>query len=103
LDDGAVARRGFSLPSLYRRAAAGARWAFAPCLRAAEPEQIQVTVEVSDATLGYDRLEVHRQPAPMADQPRGHHFRGVTRHTETEAFAPRAAPNTPVVAADPLP
>jgi hypothetical protein len=101
LDDGAVARRGFSLPSLYRRAAAGPD-GFAG-LRAAEPEQVQVTVEVSDATLGYDRSEVHRQPAPMADQPRGHHFRGVTRHTETEAFAPRAAPNTPVVAADPLP
>jgi len=45
-------------------------------------------------------LEVHRQPAPMADQPLGHHFRSVTRYTEAEAVAPLAAPNAPVAVAD---
>jgi hypothetical protein len=62
---------------------------------------------VADATLAFDRtmkaslyasvgipeywivnlqdrvLECHREPAPMADQPFGHHYRSITRHPES--------------------
>lgn len=94
---------------------------------AGHPTTALLVVEVSDTTLAYDRavkagqyaragiaelwivnlrdrvLEVHRHPAPMADQPLGHNYRSVTRHTEDEQVAPLAAPNTPVRVADLLP
>lgn len=94
---------------------------------ASHPTIALLVVEVSDTTLTYDRttkaamyaragiadywvinlrdrvLEVHRQPAPMAEQPLGHHYRSVTRHTNTEGIAPLAAPNTPIAIADLLP
>jgi Uma2 family endonuclease len=94
----------------------------------AHPATAVLVVEVSDATLAFDRatkgalyaqagiteywivnladrvLEVHREPAPMAEQPLGHHYRSITRHTETEHVAPQAATlATPIAVADLLP
>ena len=75
-----------------------------------------LVVEVSDPTLALDRttkaalyaragiedywivnlpdgvLEVHRQPAAMADQPLGHHYRSITRLVPTDRVAPLRAP-----------
>lgn len=48
-------------------------------------------------------LEVHRQPAPMAGQPLGHHYRSITRHTEAETVSPLAAPNATLSIAEFLP
>jgi len=48
-------------------------------------------------------LEVHREPAPMTDQPFGHHYRSLTRHTEAERVAPLAAPSATAKVADLLP
>lgn len=72
------------------------------------PTTALLVVEVADATLRFDRtvkaglyasagipeywilnladrvLEILRQPAPMTDQPFGHHYRSVTRHAENE-------------------
>ncbi len=94
---------------------------------ASHPTTALLAVEISDTTLAFDRtfkagqyaragiaelwvvnlrdrvLEVFRQPAPMADQPLGHHYRSVTRHTDDEAVAPLAVPNAPVRVADLLP
>lgn len=94
---------------------------------AGHPATALLVVEVSDTTLAFDRtikagqyaraglvelwivnlrdrvLEVHRQPAPMADQPLGHNYRSVTRHTEDESVALLAAPHAPVRVADLLP
>jgi hypothetical protein len=40
----------------------------------------------------------------MAEQPLGHHYRSITRHTETEHVAPQAATlATPIAVADLLP
>lgn len=94
----------------------------------AHPATALLAIEISDATLHYDRtakasayaragipelwilnlpdrvLEVYRQPAPMADTlPFGHHYRSITRHTETEEVAPLAAPNSLLHVADLLP
>lgn len=94
---------------------------------AGHPTTALLVAEVSDTTLAFDRtikagqyaraviaelwivnlrdhvLEVFRQPAAMADQPLGHHYRSVTRHTDDEAVALLAAPNAPVRVADLLP
>jgi len=94
---------------------------------ASHPTTALLVVEISDTTLGFGRtfkagqyaraniaeswivnlrdrvLEVFRQPAPMADQSLGHHYRSVTRHTDQEAVAPLAAPDTAVRVADLLP
>lgn len=91
------------------------------------PMSAVLVVEISDATLAYDRgtkaavyaragigelwivnlvdrlLEVHRQPRPMAEQPLGHGFLSITRHTEGETVAPLAAPETPITVAALLP
>lgn len=91
------------------------------------PATAVLIIEVSDSTLRYDRttkaalyaragiadywilnlndrvLEVHRQPAPMTDQPLGYGYRSITRHTETDAVAPLAAPQSLVSVADLLP
>jgi len=94
---------------------------------ASHPKAALLVVEISDTTLAFDRtfkagqyaragiaelwivnlrdrvLEVFRQPAPMADQPLGHHYRSVTRHTDEETVAPLAAPDAAVGVADLLP
>lgn len=91
------------------------------------PTTAVLVVEVADTTLAFDRttkaalyaragipeywivnladrvLEVHRQPAPMAGQPLGHHYRSITRHTETETVSPLAAPNAALSIAALLP
>lgn len=91
------------------------------------PASAVLVVEVSDTTLASDRtlkaslyalagieeywivnlvdrvLEVHRQPAEMAEQPFGHHYRSITRHTETETLSPLAAPAASLAVADLLP
>lgn len=95
--------------------------------RDAHPTSAVLIIEVSDSTLAMDRglkaslyarsgiadywilnlvdrvLEVHRDPAPMADQPFGYHYRSITRLTEKDSIAPLALPNAAVVAADLLP
>jgi hypothetical protein len=48
-------------------------------------------------------VEVHREPAPMADQPFGHHYRSITRHSDSAIVAPLAAPATSTRVADLLP
>lgn len=91
------------------------------------PTTAVLVVEVSDTTLQMDRttkaglyaragieeswivnvsdrmLEVHRQPAAMAEQPLGHHYRSITRLTESDTIAPLAAPHATLVVADLLP
>ncbi|HVF09357.1 MAG TPA: Uma2 family endonuclease [Abditibacteriaceae bacterium] len=93
----------------------------------AHPTTAVLVVEISDSTLTLDRaakahiyaragipeywivnvsdrvLEVYRQPTAMAEQPLGHHYRSITRHTEEESIAPVAAPTTPIAVADLLP
>ena len=92
----------------------------------AHPASAALVVAVSDSTLAYDRLqkgaiyaragiaeywianvndhvlEVHREPAPMSDQPLGHHYRSVTRLTPAEDITPRAA-RAPIHVGDLLP
>jgi Uma2 family endonuclease len=93
----------------------------------AHPSTAVLVVEVADATLAFDRtmkaglyasvgipeywivnlqdrvLECHREPAPMTDQPFGHHYRSITRHPEPGTIAPAAAAGRPVAVADLLP
>jgi len=93
----------------------------------AHPATAVLVVEVSDTTLSDDRttkaglyaragveeywiinlsdrfLEVHRQPAAMAEQPLGYNYRSVTRHTEEESISPLAAPHASITVADLLP
>lgn len=93
----------------------------------AHPTTAVLVVEVADATLAQDRtmkaslyalagipeywivnlidrvVEVYRQPAPMADQSFGHHYRSITRHTETESFAPLTTPEGVISVTDLLP
>lgn len=94
---------------------------------ATHPTSATLVIEVADATLAYDRaikagqyaqagiaeywivnipdrlLEVHRQPAPMAGEPFGHHYRNIVRHTDVEAVTPLFAPSSYVRVADLLP
>ena len=91
------------------------------------PQTAVLVVEISDATLDYDRsvkvplyaaagipemwiinvperlLEVYRQPVALPDTPRGHGYRSVTRHASGEVIAPLAAPEASVAIADLLP
>lgn len=91
------------------------------------PTSAVLVVEVADSTLRIDRstkaglyaasrigeywivnlvdrvLEVHREPAPMTDQPFGHHYRSITRHSESASVAPLAAPTASIDVADLLP
>ncbi len=93
----------------------------------AHPTTAILVIEVADTTLAQDRttkaglyakagipeywivnlvdrlLEVHRDPAAMSEQPLGYSYRSITRHTETEAVAPLAAPHAPVRVSDLLP
>ena len=48
-------------------------------------------------------LEVHRQPAPMTDQPLGHHYRSITRLTKGDTLSPLAQPDSHIAVADLLP
>lgn len=87
------------------------------------PSTAVLVVEVSDSTLLQDRtakagvyaragieeywivnlpdnvLEVHRQPAPMADQPLGHHYRSIVRLTAADTISPLGAPDSVVAVA----
>jgi Uma2 family endonuclease len=91
------------------------------------PTTAALVVEVSDTTLTFDRnikaslyagagvpecwiinlrdhaLEVLRQPAPMADQPFGHHYRSVTRHTESDLVSSLLGQDKSVKVIDLLP
>lgn len=91
------------------------------------PTSAVLVVEVADTTLAFDRkvkgslyaqagiadywivnlpdrvLEVHREPAAMPDQPFGHHYRSITRHTDSAVIGPLASPGTPIRVADLLP
>lgn len=91
------------------------------------PTTALLVVEVSHTTLAQDRaakaglyaragiqeywivnisdrvLEVHREPAAMAEQPLGHHYRSITRHTDATSIAPLAAPDAIIAIADLLP
>ena len=91
------------------------------------PTTAALIVEVSDTTLAYDRstkaalysragvedywivnlpdgvLEVHRQPAPMADQPLGHHYRSIIRLTKADTVSPLALPDAVVAVSKMLP
>jgi Uma2 family endonuclease len=91
------------------------------------PSSAALVVEVADTTLATDRgpkaslyarsgitdywilnvvdrvLEVHRDPAPMADQPFGHHYRSITRHTARDSVDPLGAPGQSIRVADLLP
>lgn len=91
------------------------------------PESAVLIVEVADTTVRFDRtvkaslyaragiadywlvnlqdrvLELHREPAPMPDQPFGHHYRSITRHVESDSLAPLAAPSAPIRVVDLLP
>jgi len=93
----------------------------------AHPTTAVLVVEISDSTLALDRaakahiyaragiaeywivnisdrvLEVYRQPTAMAQQPLGHHYRSITRHTDEETIAPIAAPTIAIAIADLLP
>ncbi len=93
----------------------------------AHPTTAVLVVEVSDTTLAMDRstkaalyaragiedywivnlpdgvLEVHRQPAPMTDQPLGHHYRSITRLTKTDTLSPLALPHSTLSVAALLP
>jgi len=93
----------------------------------AHPKTAVLAVEVSDTTLAYDRstkaalyaragiedywivnlpdgvLEVHRQPAAMADQPLGHHYRSIIRLTPTDTVSPLGRPDAVVDVSSLLP
>jgi len=93
----------------------------------AHPGEALLVVEISDTTLAIDRgakggmyasagvpeywivnlrdrvLEIHRQPSPMADQPFGHHFLSITRHTELQSVTPLSSPDALFLVADLLP
>ncbi len=87
------------------------------------PTTAVLVVEVSDSTLLQDRtvkagvyaragieeywivnlpdnvLEVHRQPAPMADQPLGYHYRSIVRLTVADTLTPLGAPDSIIAVA----
>ena len=91
------------------------------------PTSAVLTVEISDTTLTTDRdvkaqiyaragipeywivnlvdrlIEVHRQPAAMAEQALGFHYRSIQRLTESESVAPLAAPNHMIQVSELLP
>jgi Uma2 family endonuclease len=91
------------------------------------PTDALLVVEVADTSLRFDRaekaavyaragirdywivnlrdrvLEVHREPAPMAEQPLGRRYRSITRHTGEDAVSPLFAPGVRVAVADLIP
>jgi Uma2 family endonuclease len=91
------------------------------------PTSAVLVVEVADSSLRTDRgtkaglyaaagiadywivnlidrvLEIHRDPAGMADKPFGHHYRSITRHDELARVSPSAAAVATVHVADLLP
>jgi len=91
------------------------------------PKTAVLVVEVADSSVRLDRkvkaslyaaagiadywllnlpdrlLEVHREPAPMADEPFRHHYRSITRYPETATVSPLAAPGGTILVADLLP
>ena len=95
--------------------------------KGAHPTTAALVIEVSESTLAYDRstkaalysragvedywiinlpdgvLEVHRQPAPMADQPLGHHYRSIIRLTKADTVSPLALPDAVVAVSKMLP
>lgn len=94
---------------------------------AAHPTAAVLVVEASDSTLQIDRivkarlyatagipeywivnladsvLEVHRQPAPLPDDPSRRHYGSVTQFTSGQTIAPLAAPDHSIPVADLLP
>jgi Uma2 family endonuclease len=90
----------------------------------AHPETAVLVIEVAEASLDFDRtvkgslyaragipeywivnlqdrvLEVHREPAPMAAQRFGHHYKSITRHLEGEHVAPLRSPLTRIPVRD---
>jgi Uma2 family endonuclease len=93
----------------------------------AHPTTAVLVIEISDSTLVQDRtikaglyasagisefwlmnvaerlLEVFRDPAPLAGQPSGHHYRQVLRLGEDDAVSPLAAPGAVIPVAQLLP
>ena len=91
------------------------------------PKTAVLAVEISESTLAYDRstkaalyaragiedywivnlpdgvLEVHRQPAAMADQPLGHHYRSIIRLTPADTISPLGRPNAVAAVSSLLP
>jgi Uma2 family endonuclease len=91
------------------------------------PSSARLVVEVADVTLGFDRtvkaslyasvsipeywivnlrdlaLEVHREPAAMADQPFGYHYRSITRLTVSDVVSIGAIQGGTVAVVDLLP
>jgi len=48
-------------------------------------------------------VDIHRDPVPMVDQPFGHHYRSVARHSEGATVSPLAAPEAAIPVAELLP
>lgn len=95
--------------------------------RQTHPTSAVLVVEISDTTLALDRttkaalyaragiaeywivnlpdrvLEIHRQPAPMTEQPLGWGYRSLTRHVEDEAVVTLTAPESSITVAELLP
>lgn len=91
------------------------------------PATAVLVVEVADTTLVFDRtikaslyasaaipeywivnlrdlvLEVHRDPAAMADQPFAHHYRSITRSTPADHITCTAVPGMAIAVANLLP
>ena len=91
------------------------------------PTTALLIVEVSDSTLAYDRnqkaslyakadiadywivnlinrrLEVHREPAPMPEQPFGCGYKQITHYVETDHVTPLAHPQSFIAVAEILP
>jgi len=91
------------------------------------PRVAALVVEIADASVRFDRqvkaslyasagipeywivnvadrvIEVHRDPAPMADEPFGHHYRSVTRHPEAASVSPLTVPEARMRVGDLLP
>lgn len=93
----------------------------------AHPTTAELVVEVSESTLGYDRgekaslyasagiqdywvlnltdrrVEIFRDPIPMANQPYGYGYRSHTQYFPTDKVSPLAAPQSAIKVEDLLP
>jgi Uma2 family endonuclease len=91
------------------------------------PAIAALVVEVADTSVRFDRsvkaslyasagipeywivnvadrvIEVHREPAPIADEPFGHQYRSVTRHTEADHISPHGVAEAKMRVGDLLP
>jgi Uma2 family endonuclease len=91
------------------------------------PRVAALVVEIADTSVRFDRsvkaslyasagvpeywivnladrvIEVHREPAPLADEPFGHQYRSVTRHPEAESISPLAVLEAKMRVGDLLP